>query len=483
VELVFFERGLIVRIRLLKDAELQGQKFSAGTTLLVDEVSGQTLMNEGKAVITEDQKDDSADSDSKGQKDNKSAATLPKSEEDKKMAAMAVAVAKSIADEFKQSQEEIIKRLPRVEVIEREDPTGGYKSFGHFVHDARTSKGGRSEKLQKYLAKINEKNATIRKQADELFKDVMMEGEDSQGGFLVPTQYRANLLQTALETAFFYPRAQFIPMATSKIEIPAMFDDDHSGDAVDFYGGVNIIRVAERDQKTKSKPRFGNVELNLHEVAGLVYVTNNLLEDSAISVEAILNSVFSQAIAFVVDDDCITGDGAGKPEGFLNSPALVTVNRTGAGIDAADVLNLWQSLHPACKGRAIWIVNHENFSELAQTTIGDSPMWMPANGLSGKPYDMLMGRPCFFTEKAPAKELKGDISVVDPSMYLLGGKAGFNVKTDMSIHLRFDYDETAFRFTLRYDGKGWWKESLKPKNASANFRLSPFVTLDEAPPV
>jgi len=473
-----------LKIRLLKDAKLQGSDFAAGTTLLVDDNTAQGLLNEGKAVVIPEKKEGDEGFDPEGKKSDGKEKTGDEfiTEDDKKMAAMAQAVAKSIVDEFKQTQEEIIKRLPKVEVIEREDPTGGFKSFGHFIHDVRKSKAEKSKTLTKYLQGISQKNAVIRNTKDNLFKDVMMEGEDSAGGFLVPTQYRAALLQQALEVAFFYPRCQFIPMATNKIEIPAMFDTNHSGDPIDFYGGVNIIRVAEKEQKTKSRPKFGNVELNLHEVAGLVYVTNALLEDSPISVEAVLNSVFSQAIAFLVDDDCIEGDGAGKPEGFLNSPALITITRTGAGIAAADVTNLWQSLHPACKMNAIWIANHENFTPLTQTTIGDSPMWMPANGLSGKPYDMLMGRPCFFTEKAPAKDLKGDLSVVDPTQYLLGGKAGFNVKTDMSMHLRFDYDETAYRFVLRYDGKGWWKAPLTPKNASEGFQLSPFVTLDEAPP-
>lgn len=46
----------------------------------------------------------------------------------------------------------------------------------------------------------------------------------------------------------------------------------------------------------------------------------------------------------------------------------------------------------------------------------------------------------------------------------------------MSIHLRFDYGETAFRFMFEIDGQPWIAEPLTPFKGSAN-TLSPFVTL------
>lgn len=449
------------KVKLLKDVELEGESFKVKTILGLDDNTANTLINEGKAeeVKTLD----------------------PTNTDDPAQAEGIVKMAiDSALAEFRKTQEELIKRLPRVEVIEREDPSGGFKSFGHFLSCVKTAAvtGQRPEALQKYLDVIEKKNKALRDAGiGKAEGDVMLVGDDAQGGFLAPGEHRAELLTTALEQAFFYPRARFIPMAMSKIDFPAIFDDDHTEGK--FYGGVEIVRVAEAAQKTESKPKVGQIELNLHEVAGLCYVSNNLLEDSMVSVEAMLMSVFGQSIAFVIDDDCINGDGAGKPQGFLNSPALVTVTPAGAGIAADDVLNIWQSVFPASKGRAIWIANHELFTALAKTYIGQAPMWMPANGLSGKPYDMLMGKPIFFTEKAPAPGQKGSLSAVDPGMYLIGGKAGLNVKTDMSIHIRFDKDQTAFRYVIRYDGKGWWKNSLKPKNGSPDFRLSPFVTLDE----
>ena len=68
---------------------------------------------------------------------------------------------------------------------------------------------------------------------------------------------------------------------------------------------------------------------------------------------------------------------------------------------------------------------------------------------------------------------QGDIGLADFSQYLIGDKGGIKVAT--SIHLRFDYDETAFRFVLRYDGQPWWLSALTPRRGTST--LSPFVVL------
>jgi hypothetical protein len=44
-----------------------------------------------------------------------------------------------------------------------------------------------------------------------------------------------------------------------------------------------------------------------------------------------------------------------------------------------------------------------------------------------------------------------------------------------SLHVRFEYNERTFRFTMRNDGRCWWRSAITPKKSSTT--LSPFVTL------
>jgi len=105
------------------------------------------------------------------------------------------------------------------------------------------------------------------------------------------------------------------------------------------------------------------------------------------------------------------------------------------------------------------------------------PVYVPANGLAGAPYGTLLGLPVYFSEQCDTVGDQGDIILGQWSQYLVGQKAGADVVDyASSIHLRFDYDEQAFRFTTRIDGQPWWKAALATRN-SAN-TLSPFVVLD-----
>jgi HK97 family phage major capsid protein len=101
------------------------------------------------------------------------------------------------------------------------------------------------------------------------------------------------------------------------------------------------------------------------------------------------------------------------------------------------------------------------------------PAYLPPGGLSAQPYGTLMGRPVISTEAAGALGDVGDISFVDFSQYMSVLKSG-GVRQDISIHLFFDYDITAFRFVLRVGGQPWWNSPIARANGLSR---SPFVTL------
>jgi len=350
-----------------------------------------------------------------------------------------------------------------------DDARGGFKSLAHFARDvARASVpgGGASKELASWSAKS---------------AGFMEEGDDAQGGYAVPSEFRDTILKNALESAIVKPRATVIPMATSSVKIPYV---NETSQASNVYGGVAIYRGTEGGQITASNPTFGQVELSLHKVTGLVYVSSELLEDSPVSMEPLLTAMFAEAISFQEDDDYINGTGAGMPLGILGAPCTITVDAEGGQaadtIQWANIIKMWSRLHPRSANRAVWLANPDTFPQLAtmSQTVGTSevPVYLPANGAADAPYGTLMGRPLILTKKCQTLGDRGDIVLADFSQYLVGTKArGLSVA--QSIHLRFDYDQTAFRFTLRYDGQPWWPAPLTPKYSTAT--LSPFVTLAE----
>jgi len=77
-------------------------------------------------------------------------------------------------------------------------------------------------------------------------------------------------------------------------------------------------------------------------------------------------------------------------------------------------------------------------------------------------------------EQCPVLGDTGDIMLCDFSKYVAIDKGG--MQQDASIHVRFIYDETTFRWVFRCDGQPLWNSSLTPYKGSGNTQ-SPFITL------
>jgi len=397
--------------------------------------------------------------------------------DEKQIAEIAARAAAEVVEKLKEtnrkpipvdSDEVIIGKSPEEKLLESK--TGGFKNMSHFFTDLIRCEGPDGETSEVLKSYSN----ALRKTAG-----YMEEGDLSQGGYLVPEEFRATLLQNALENSIVRPRATVIPMATNRITLPTLMDDDHS---TDYFGGITIYRTAEKGTKTPTNPVFGKVSLTLHKLTGLCYVTDELLSDSVISIEPIIRSTFGQAIAFVQDYDFLRGTGVNQALGVFHAsnPSIIAVAiETGQAADTIifeNIVKMWSRLYPACHAKAVWVANINTFPQLASMAMavgtGGVSVWMPAGGVSGAPYPTLMGRPLIFTEKMATIGDLYDIGLVDFSQYLIGEKGGVNFAS--SIHVRFVTDETAFRFVMRYDGQPWWQSTLTPKEGSA---LSPYVTL------
>ena len=359
------------------------------------------------------------------------------------------------------------------------DRKGGFRDHGEFIV-AITGKGA------KYYGTSHIDKLKIWQNAVTKIAGTMNEGDMAQGGYLVPVEFREQLLRTALEASIVKSRATMIPMQTNRIVIPAVVDTDHS---TNYFGGIIPERTSEHGTKGAMKPRFDQVSLTLHKLTGMVYVTDELLEDSPISIPPLLDALFGGAIAFEEDDAYLQGTGVNMALGAFNAgnPSLITQaiepGQPANTILWQNIINMWSRLHPPSMKNAVWVANIECFPQLASMAMavgaGGVPVWMPGNGVAGSPFGTLMGRPLFLSEKMQALSTAGDIGVGDFTQYLVAQKAGGGLQTATSMHYHFNYDEQTFRFVLRYDGQPWWLSDLTPKRGTNT--LSPFVMLAGRP--
>jgi len=301
------------------------------------------------------------------------------------------------------------------------------------------------------------------------------ESTPSDGGFLVQQDFVTELLKRTYETGILASKVKKIPISTNAngMKINAIDEDSRANGS--RWGGVQTYWEGEADELTASKPKFRQMELSLKKLTGLCYATDELLQDAA-ALEAVIRQAFAEEFGFKIDDAILSGSGEGEPLGILNSGAIVTVAKEASQTDIITVENLikmWNRLWSRSRANAVWYINQELEPYLYTLKIGDKPVYIPAGGLSEKPYGTLFGRPVVPIEQCSAAGEVGDIILADIGQYLLIDKGG--IKSASSIHVRFLYDENVFRFIYRVDGKPIWTKPLTPYKGSAT--VSPFVTL------
>jgi HK97 family phage major capsid protein len=301
----------------------------------------------------------------------------------------------------------------------------------------------------------------------------------SDGGFLVQTDVAREIQQAAFGDASLPSRCSRYALAGNSLTMPGLAETSRADGS--RHGGVQGYWHSEADLLTGSKPSFREINLELSKLVVLVYATAELLEDAS-SLDTYIKKVAGDELAFKLADALINGDGAGKPLGILNSPALVAVaketSQTADTIVYENVLNMWSRMPASSRKNAVWHISQDAEPQLNKMslTVGDggSAVYLPSGGASSAPYSTLFGRPVIPLEQCATLGDQGDIILADWSQYLFAEKRG-GVRSDVSMHVRFLYDESVFRFVVRVDGQPLWDSPITPYKGTAT--ISPFITL------
>jgi HK97 family phage major capsid protein len=299
----------------------------------------------------------------------------------------------------------------------------------------------------------------------------------SDGGFLVPEEFRSDLLMLALEHGVIRPRATVIPMGSQALGIPTV---DATSDATTLFGGIQMYWVDESTAPPETSAKFAQVKLDAKKLMGYFTAPSELPADAP-AFNAFIDRALPQAIAFEEDYKFMTGSGVGEPLGFINCAAsIIAAAVTGQGANTIIVDNLaamFARMFPSSLNRAIWVADIGTFPQLALMAVQGSlanstPVWMN-NGVQDAPPISIYGRPVYFTEKCPALGTTGDITFLDPSFYLVGDRS--TVQVSASEHFLFSSDKVAYKVLERVDGRPWINSPLTPRNSGAT--LSSFVQL------
>lgn len=377
-------------------------------------------------------------------------------------------------EQFKEDTEKALASFqhpttPEPGVIDEEtgDPSAGYPILSNLFKDVRKAAEENviPDRLRRYKA-ICEKKMIEMRAAGTGF-----EGDDAEfGGYILPVIHSSGIWQRAVEVSNIMDKVYPIPMGAVAIKIPAMGGYDRSGGTL--FGGITFYDEPENDQIQDVRPKFEQIGFNLEMQAAMTNVSDKMLRFSPVTLESFISDRFAQALAWRIEYLLIHGTGAGQPQGILNCASKI--EQAAEDNQAADTVCYENIVNMMAR---IWRENNAEwyFNRTVKPQLKTLPFVVGAGGERIKMEDALE-LPYHINEHCEAVGTVGDILLADWSQYGValpqgqGGKPIF----DTSIHFKFDYAQTSFRFIWYMDGHTMWRTYETPHKGDT---IAPYVTL------
>ena len=273
-----------------------------------------------------------------------------------------------------------------------------------------------------------------------LLHNVMSEGVDADGGFLVPEEFETQIV-TGLEEANII-RAIAKTITTSaerKIPIAAT----HS----------TAQWTPENQAYTESTPTFAQKTIDAFKLTDLAKVSIELLQDSMFDLEGYIANEFSRAFGVAEEEAFCIGTGSGRPTGiFTATGGTVGVTAgSAAAITVDNLIDLTYALKSPYRRNAAFLMRDVTVSALRKLKDSNGAyLWQPSVQ-AGQP-DRLLGYPLYTSTYVPVVAANAfPIAFGDFQNYWIADRMGRTVQRLNELYA--GNGQVGFLATERVDGK------------------------------
>lgn len=268
-------------------------------------------------------------------------------------------------------------------------------------------------------------------------------GTDSSGGYLVPDMFR-NFIQTTMKE--FGGVRDVATVITT--------DSGQNLEWPTFNGTAQVgAIVAENVQAAELDPAFGIASLDSYLYSSkAVRVPIQLLQDSAIDMEAFLGQALAERIARIQNTHFTTGTGTGQPDGVAVGVTTGVTAASTTAITSDELISLVHSIDPAYRANARFMM-HDNtiaaIRKLKATT--NEYLWQPS--MQAGVASTLYGYPITVNQDMDASLAATDVAVLFGDFkryYIIRDVRGFELVV-LKEHWA-DYHQRGYLGFTRTDG-------------------------------
>ena len=242
--------------------------------------------------------------------------------------------------------------------------------------------------------------------------NVLQEGIDPQGGYLVPDEYDKRLIDILTEENVMRTLGTNITTSGEhKINIAAT--------------KPAAAWIEEGGTLTFGDATFDQIILDAHKLHVAIKVTEELLYDNAFNLENYILTQFGKALSNAEEDAFINGTGVGQPLGILAETGGAQVGVTSASstqVTADEIINLVYSLKRPYRKNAVFLANDVCVAELRKLKDNNGQyLWQPSLQ-AGEP-DRVLGYKVYTSPYFPVPTAGGTaVAFGDFSYYNIGDR-------------------------------------------------------------
>ncbi len=312
------------------------------------------------------------------------------------------------------------------------------EAFDHFTH-CKATKGGLNWKEAKdYKPNVDEFNSYKKAYENYLRMDeklispeeykTLSVGIDPHGGYTVTPFMASQILTRLYETDPIRQLSSQMNISTDSVEW--MVDRDQA--TVGWEGETEV--TAET-----GTPDLGRKKIMVHGMFAKPRATQQLLEDSAINIESWLANKIAERFGRFEGAAFVTGDGIGKPRGFLTYPngtnwgQVEQVNMGAAATLTADgFVNIKYHMREEFLNTGTWLMNRLAVRDAMylKNGMGDY-IWKPSM-IATDPTSLILGLPVRMSTTMPVVAANAlSVCLADfRSTYMIVDRLGITIQRD-----------------------------------------------------
>jgi HK97 family phage major capsid protein len=280
--------------------------------------------------------------------------------------------------------------------------------------------------------------------------NALQEGTDSEGGYLVPSEFERTLVDALSNANQLRSLCTVIQTSYGDRKIPVVASKG-TADWVDEEGAY-----------PESDDTFGQVVLNAYKVATMVKVSEELLADSAFDIENYMATQFGRRIGDKEEEAFLIGNGSSKPTGILNATGGAQLGVTTAGataITADELIDLVYALKAPYRKNAVMVMNDSTVKAIRKLKDG-SGNYLFETSNQNKTFDSVLGYRIVLSDWMPTMAASAKtIAFGDFSYYWIADRQG---RTFKRLNELFAVNgQVGFLGSQRVDGKLILPEAIR----------------------